>query len=451
MAASRRRNLAAERRRAGAARRRGGADRGVGPPRPGAGPAADGVRGGGVARAAHPGGGHPLGRRQPRRRRGRRSAAASSATARPSRPRRGGWARRWSGCCSWPDSARGGRCRWRRSRRPRWSTTPCSTPRSTPSAPASRWSWRSPAELPPLVGDGPSLQSAVQQPGRQRRQVRRRRPLGAGARVRRAGTPSTREVHIAVDDHGPGLDAEERRHVFEPFYPRPRTPWPTRSRAAGSGLSLVRRIVDAHGGRVELESEPGRGSTFTICLPGRQDPAHRRRAAVARRGRRPRPPRRLPEPRGRRTPAPRRRRARPAAHAERSPQRRGLCGGDGRRRRLRPGPRHLRGVRPHRPRRDAAQARRLRRLPHAAPARHHHADPDAHRPRPGGGPRRRAQARRRRLPDQAVRAARAAGAHRGAAAPGPGVHPGHAGRQPARAPAPATRSTSSSSTSARPR
>jgi two-component system sensor histidine kinase SenX3 len=121
------------------------------------------------------------------------------------------------------------------------------------------------ADLPALLGDGPSLQSAVQN------------LLGnavkyAGAdrwarvRVVRGGSAGTPEVHIAVDDHGPGLDAEERRHVFEPFY-RGKDAVANQIQGSGLGLSLVHRIVAAHGGRVELSSEPGRGSTFTICLP----------------------------------------------------------------------------------------------------------------------------------------------------------------------------------------
>ncbi|MGD9904610.1 MAG: sensor histidine kinase [Vicinamibacterales bacterium] len=121
------------------------------------------------------------------------------------------------------------------------------------------------ADLPPLVGDGPSLQSAVQN-------LVGNAVKYAGAdrwvRVRvggahRAGRP---EVHIAVDDHGAGLDAEERRRVFEPFY-RGRQAIADQIQGSGLGLSLVRRIVDAHAGRVEIDSEPGRGSTFTICLP----------------------------------------------------------------------------------------------------------------------------------------------------------------------------------------
>jgi signal transduction histidine kinase len=79
-----------------------------------------------------------------------------------------------------------------------------------------------------------------------------------------------REVRIAVADHGAGLDADERRLVFEPFF-RGRHAVSHQIHGSGLGLSLVRRIVDAHGGRVELDSELGRGSTFTMCLPAAPD------------------------------------------------------------------------------------------------------------------------------------------------------------------------------------
>jgi two-component system, OmpR family, sensor histidine kinase SenX3 len=122
------------------------------------------------------------------------------------------------------------------------------------------------ADLPPLVGDGPSLQSAVQN-------LVGNAVKYAGAdrwvrvRVSAGRTSSGPEVRIAVEDHGPGLDVDEQRRVFEPFY-RGKDAVANQIQGSGLGLSLVRRIVDAHGGRIELESAPGRGSTFTICLPG---------------------------------------------------------------------------------------------------------------------------------------------------------------------------------------
>lgn len=73
-------------------------------------------------------------------------------------------------------------------------------------------------------------------------------------------------VKIGVEDHGIGLSREEQRKVFEKFY-RVCTGLVHESRGSGLGLSLVKHIVEAHRGRVTVESEVGRGSIFTIHLP----------------------------------------------------------------------------------------------------------------------------------------------------------------------------------------
>jgi two-component system sensor histidine kinase HydH len=67
-------------------------------------------------------------------------------------------------------------------------------------------------------------------------------------------------VAIAVSDTGRGMSPEERRRIFDPFYSR-------KPAGTGLGLTLARRIVTAHGGRIEVESTPGRGTCFTILLP----------------------------------------------------------------------------------------------------------------------------------------------------------------------------------------
>jgi signal transduction histidine kinase len=76
---------------------------------------------------------------------------------------------------------------------------------------------------------------------------------------------SDREVRFWVRDSGPGVPIEDRERIFERFY-RGRSARP-RSEGAGLGLSIVRAIAEAHGGRVELVSQPGRGATFTIIVP----------------------------------------------------------------------------------------------------------------------------------------------------------------------------------------
>jgi signal transduction histidine kinase len=67
-------------------------------------------------------------------------------------------------------------------------------------------------------------------------------------------------VAIAVSDTGRGMPPEERRRIFDPFYSR-------KSAGTGLGLTLARRIVTAHGGQIEVESTPGRGTCLTILLP----------------------------------------------------------------------------------------------------------------------------------------------------------------------------------------
>jgi signal transduction histidine kinase len=74
---------------------------------------------------------------------------------------------------------------------------------------------------------------------------------------------------IAVTDNGPGIPVAERTRVFEKFYQSDaRLSSPSgANRGSGLGLSIVRAVVRGHGGRVELQSEVGRGSTFTLWLP----------------------------------------------------------------------------------------------------------------------------------------------------------------------------------------
>jgi signal transduction histidine kinase len=86
----------------------------------------------------------------------------------------------------------------------------------------------------------------------------------SGGRVQVEVTPEEEAVLVAVSDDGPGIPAEARERIFDRF---------TQSAdsgdtgAAGLGLAIVRDIVQAHGGRIRLESALGRGSRFTLELP----------------------------------------------------------------------------------------------------------------------------------------------------------------------------------------
>ena len=78
---------------------------------------------------------------------------------------------------------------------------------------------------------------------------------------------STREsVRISVRDHGLGIPAAEHKKIFEKFY-RAGSGLVHDVKGSGLGLSIVQHVVQAHGGRVEVESALGQGSTFTIVLP----------------------------------------------------------------------------------------------------------------------------------------------------------------------------------------
>jgi two-component system, OmpR family, sensor histidine kinase VicK len=70
------------------------------------------------------------------------------------------------------------------------------------------------------------------------------------------------EALISVQDFGPGIDPEHMPHLFDRFYRAN-----TRSSGLGLGLYISRILVEAHGGRIWAESQPGQGSTFTVVLP----------------------------------------------------------------------------------------------------------------------------------------------------------------------------------------
>lgn len=124
-----------------------------------------------------------------------------------------------------------------------------------------------PPDLPPVRGDEPALRRMFQN------LIGNAIKYGAdgrwmGVRARQIGS----DVVVTVSDRGIGIPAAEQSRIFEPFYRAPDVV-AARIQGAGLGLSLVQRIVDAHGGRVTVKSVPGEGSEFVVSLPIAADEA----------------------------------------------------------------------------------------------------------------------------------------------------------------------------------
>jgi signal transduction histidine kinase len=116
--------------------------------------------------------------------------------------------------------------------------------------------------LPPVMGDAGALRRALRNLIENAAKYGGRSPW-IGVRARADGN----EVRITVEDHGPGIRAEDLPHLFEPFY-RGREVKTGGIPGSGLGLSVVRRIAEAHHGRVTVESNgAGPGSAFTLHLP----------------------------------------------------------------------------------------------------------------------------------------------------------------------------------------
>jgi two-component system phosphate regulon sensor histidine kinase PhoR len=115
--------------------------------------------------------------------------------------------------------------------------------------------------LPAIQGDLRSLQGVVQE-----LLDNAVRYSSIGGRISITTTRKESEILISISDTGIGIPQADQNRIFERFY---RTD-PARSRESGGtglGLSIAKHLIEAHGGRIKVESEVGKGSTFAIILP----------------------------------------------------------------------------------------------------------------------------------------------------------------------------------------
>ena len=115
--------------------------------------------------------------------------------------------------------------------------------------------------LPPVSGDAEALRSAVQNVVGNAVKY-----SAGGAIVDVAAGVRGAQVEIRVVDRGLGIDGNDLPHIFKPFY-RGRRAMDAQVRGSGVGLSVVRHVVDAHRGTIQVDSRPGEGTTVTIALP----------------------------------------------------------------------------------------------------------------------------------------------------------------------------------------
>ena len=85
-------------------------------------------------------------------------------------------------------------------------------------------------------------------------------PEGTTPQIKLRAYQEKGEIFLSVQDNGVGIPAEQQEKIFEPRFT-------TKTRGMGLGLPLVKRIVDTMGGRMQLHSQPGKGTTFQLALP----------------------------------------------------------------------------------------------------------------------------------------------------------------------------------------
>ena len=92
-------------------------------------------------------------------------------------------------------------------------------------------------------------------------------PGGGWIKISTASSPKKEQVILRISDTGEGIPAEIQSRIFDPFFTTKDV-----GKGTGLGLSIVQGIIQAHSGDIQVSSPPGKGTTFTICLPEKPAP-----------------------------------------------------------------------------------------------------------------------------------------------------------------------------------
>lgn len=119
-------------------------------------------------------------------------------------------------------------------------------------------------QVPPAVANGNQIQQVLMNI-----LINARQAMSGGGRIvvrlaHQAGGPT---VDLSIRDYGPGIPAERLPRIFEPYYSTKSGPDETGKGGTGLGLYACRQIIEAHRGRIRVESTVGQGTCFTLKLP----------------------------------------------------------------------------------------------------------------------------------------------------------------------------------------
>ena len=98
------------------------------------------------------------------------------------------------------------------------------------------------------------------------------RACGKRARALRPSVTAVPYVEVVVADTGPGIPTEDHERIFQEFQQAETRTGGTKPEGTGLGLTLARKFVEMHGGRIWVTSEVGRGAAFTFTLPMAPEP-----------------------------------------------------------------------------------------------------------------------------------------------------------------------------------